>query len=106
MADKEIREAFLKHLQDTGISAAEMLDTIDSSYDRGDFITKIAEINVGKSKLVLTPMVLKRMLSVFLEDMVESMKFACEMANRMTEMKEKKEQKMREVMMQVDNTVN
>ena len=106
MADKETREAFLKHLQDTGISAAEMLDTIDSSYDRGDFITKIAEINVGKSKLVLTPMVLKRMLSVFLEDMVESMKFACEMANRMTEMKEKKEQKMREVMMQVDNTVN
>ena len=106
MADKEIREAFLKHLEDTGISAAEMLDTINSSYDRGDFITKIAEINVGKSKLVLTPMVLKRMLSVFLEDMVESMKFACEMANRMTEMKEKKEQKMREVMMQVDNTVN
>ena len=106
MADKEIREAFLKHLQDTGLSAVEMLDTIDSSYDRGDFITKIAEINVGKSKLVLTPMVLKRMLSVFLEDMVESMKFACEMANRMTEMKEKKEQKMREVMMQVDNTVN
>ena len=106
MADKETREAFLKHLQDTGISAAEMLDTIDSSYDRGDFITKIAEINVGKSKLVLTPMVLKRMLSVFLEDMVESMKFACEMANRMTEMKEKKEQKMREVMMQVNDTIN
>ena len=106
MVDKETREAFLKHLQDTGISAAEMLDTINSSYDKGDFITKIAEINIGKSKLVLTPMVLKRMLSVFLEDMVESMKFACEMANRMTEMKEKKEQKMREVMMQVDNTVN
>ena len=79
---------------------------IDSSYDRGDFITKIAEINVGKSKLVLTPMILKRMLSVFLEDMVESMKFACEMANRMTEMKEKKEQKMREVMMQVNDTIN
>lgn len=106
MVDKETREAFLKHLQDTGLSAAEMLDTINSSYDKGDFITKIAEINIGKSKLVLTPMVLKRMLSVFLEDMVESMKFACEMANRMTEMKEKKEQKMREVMMQVDNTVN
>ena len=106
MADKEIHEAFLKHLQDTGLSAVEMMDAIDSSYDKGDFITKIAEINVGKSKLVLTPMVLKRMLSVFLEDMVESMKFACEMANRMTEMKEKKEQKMREVMMQVDNTVN
>ena len=106
MADKEIREAFLKHLEDTGISAAEMLDTINSSYDRGDFITKIAEINIGKSKLVLTPMVLKRMLSVFLEDMVESMKFACEMANRMTEMKEKKEQKMREVMMQVNDTIN
>lgn len=106
MADEEIRKAFLKHLQDTGLSAVEMLDTIDSSYDRGDFITKIAEINVGKSKLVLTPMVLKRMLSVFLEDMVESMKFACEMANRMTEMKEKKEQKMRDIIMQVDNTVN
>ena len=106
MIDKETREAFLKHLQDTGISAAEMLDTINSSYDRGDFITKIAEINIGKSKLVLTPMVLKRMLSVFLEDMVESMKFACEMANRMTEMKEKKEQKMRDIIMQVDNTVN
>ncbi len=106
MVDKETREAFLKHLQDTGISAAEMLDTINSSYDRGDFITKIAEINIGKSKLVLTPMVLKRMLSVFLEDMVESMKFACEMANRMTEMKEKKEQKMRDIIMQVDNIVN
>ena len=106
MADEEIRKAFLKHLQDTGLSAVEMLDTIDSSYDRGDFITKIAEINVGKSKLVLTPMILKRMLSVFLEDMVESMKFACEMANRMTEMKEKKEQKMREVMMQVNDTIN
>ena len=106
MIDKETREAFLKHLQDTGISAAEMLDTINSSYDRGDFITKIAEINIGKSKLVLTPMVLKRMLSVFLEDMVESMKFACEMASRMTEMKEKKEQKMRDIIMQVDNTVN
>ena len=106
MADKEIREAFLKHLEDTGISAAEMLDTIDSSYDRGDFITKIAEINVGKSKLVLTPMILKRMLSIFLEDMISSMKFACEMANRMTEMKEKKEQKMREVMMQVNDTIN
>lgn len=106
MADKETREAFLKHLQDTGLSAVEMMDAIDNSYDKGDFITKIAEINVGKSKLVLTPMVLKRMLSVFLEDMAESMKFACEMANRMTEMKEKKEQKMREVMMQVDNTVN
>lgn len=106
MADRETREAFLKHLQETGISVADMIDTIDSSYDRGDFITKIAEINIGKSKLVLTPMILKRMLGVFLEDMVESMKFACEMANRMAETKEKKEQKIRDVMMQVNDTIN
>ena len=106
MVDRETRAAFLKHLQDTGLSAAEIIETIDKDYDRGDFITKIAEINVGKSKLVLTPMILKRMLGLFLEDMISSMKFACEMANKMTEMKEKKEQKIRDVMMQVNDTIN
>ena len=106
MTDKETREAFLKHLQETGISVADMIETIDKDYNRGDFITKIAEINIGKSKLVLTPMILKRMLGVFLEDMVESMKFACEMASKMTEMKEKKEQKIRDVIMQVNDTIN
>ena len=106
MVDKETCAAFLKHIQDTGLNAAEMVDTINSSYDKGDFITKIAEINIGKSKLVLTPMILKRMLCVFLEDMVSSMKFACEMADKMAEMKEKKEQKMRDIIMQVDETIN
>lgn len=106
MVDKETRAAFLKHIKDTGLNAAEMVDTINSNYDKEDFITKIAEINVGKSKLVLTPMILKRMLCVFLEDMVSSMKFACEMADKMAEMKEKKEQKMRDIIMQVDETIN
>ena len=65
MVDRETRAAFLEHLQDVGLSVAEIIETIDSSYDRGDFITKIAEINIGKSKLVLTPMILKRMLVCF-----------------------------------------
>ena len=106
MIDKETRAAFLKYLQDTGISAAEMIETIDKDYDRGDFITKIAEINIGKSKLVLTPMILKRMLGLFLEDMISSMKFACEIANKMAETKEKKEQKIRDIIMQVNDTIN
>lgn len=38
--------------------------------------------------------------------MIESMKFACEMANKMTETKEKKEQKIRDVIMQVNDTIN
>lgn len=106
MENKEIREDFLKHLEHTGISVAEMIDTIDSSYDRTDFITKIAEINIGKSKLVLTPIILRKMLGLFLEDMISSMKLALEMANKIAETKEKKEQKIRDIIMQVDNTVN
>lgn len=106
MDEKEIYKHFTEYLENTTLTMADIHEYIRNNYKNTDFITKIGEINIGEYKLVLTPLLLSNMLSSFINDCIDKMNMACEMASKVIEQRQKKREEFNKIVMQVDNTVN
>ena len=106
MDEKEVYKHFTEYLENATLTMADIHEYIRNNYKNTDFITKIGEINIGEYKLVLTPLLLRNMLSSFINDCIDRMDMACQMAGKFVEQRQKKREEFNKIVMKVDETIN